>query len=238
MRIKRSVTYESPFPVNIAAGYFTVSCFATDKLDNTSQKLNKMFLMDPVSPKTDYKITGPNYQQHSAIWITKETAIEFFTIDKGAGLKNINYQIGNDKIEKYEHPVNIQNEGRYVVKYWGVDNVNNIENSSAILLIIDNTKPDIKHLFSVAPLDSLIKDGKVINSYPQYASLFLAATDQAAGVKSVSYSVNGGPQLQYHNVILCAKIGDYTVKIRAEDNVGHYSEEIVSFSIKAVEVSK
>lgn len=236
---QKIVTYENPFPVNIGAGNFTLSCFATDQLDNTSQKISKAFVMDPVAPKTDYKITGPKYQQNSAIWITKETDVEFYSIDKGAGLKNINYQIGNDKADKYEHPVRIQNEGRYVVKYWGVDNVDNVENSNAILLIIDNTKPDIKHLFSVAPIDSITnKDGKNINSYPQYASLFLAATDQSAGVKSIWYSINGGPQLQYHNVISCDKLGDYTVKIRAEDNVGHYSEDTISFLIKAVEVSK
>jgi hypothetical protein len=225
--------------VNLQTGPFFVEFFATDKLGNISQKSYKPYIMDLTPPKTGFKVSGPNYPQQTAIWVTSATTLEFFSADKGSGLQRIDYQIGTQNIEKYDHPVNISDEGRYMVKYWGVDNVNNIENSNVVLVIVDNANPEIKQIFSVAPVDSVVNsDGKVVNTYPQYTSLFLAATDQAAGIKMVWYSLNGRPELEYHNVILLEKTGDCTIKIRAEDNVGHFSEEVALFSVKAMNASK
>jgi hypothetical protein len=236
---KKFENYENPFSINLSTGPLLVEYSATDKLGNVSQKYNKPFIMDPTPPKTGFKVAGPNYPQHTAIWVTSVTTLEFFSADKGSGLQRIEYQIGTGNIEKYDHPVSISNEGKYMVRYWGVDNVNNIEDGNVVLVIVDNANPEIKQIFSVAPVDSIVNnDGKIVNTYPQYTSLFLAATDQAAGVKMVWYSVNGRPELEYHNVILCDKTGDYAVKIRVEDNVGHFSEEVALFSVKAMDASK
>ena len=236
---KKSDTYENTFPITLSTGPLSVSYSATDKLGNISQKFDKTYIMDLTAPKTDYKITGPNYQQRTAIWVTKETAIEFISTDKGAGVKRIDYQIGNGKTENYSTPISIQQEDKYVIRYWSIDNVNNVENGNVFLIIVDNSNPEIREIFSVAPSDSLINnDGILVNSYPQNTSLFLAVTDQSAGIKNIWYSLNKGSELEYQNVILCDKTGDYNVKIRVEDNVGHIAEKTISFFIKAIKVSK
>lgn len=236
---KKFENYENPFSTNLSTGPFLIEFYATDKLGNMSQKFNKPYIMDLTPPKTIFKVTGPNYPQHTAIWVTSATTLEFLSTDKGAGLQRIEYQIGSGNIEKYDHPVSISNEGKYMVRYWGIDNVNNVENGNVVLVIVDNANPEIKQIFSVAPVDSIVNsDGKVLYTYPQYTSLFLAATDQASGIKMVWYSLNGKPELEYHNVILCDKTGDYAVKIRVEDNVGHFSEEVALFSVKAMDASK
>jgi hypothetical protein len=236
---KKIEDYTNPFSLNLSAGPFLVEYSATDKLGNMSQKFNKPYIMDLTPPKTGFKVIGPSYRQQTAIWVTSATTLEFFSADKGAGLQRIEFQTGTGNVEKYDHPVSISKEGKYMVRYWGVDNVNNIENGNVVLVIVDNTNPEIKQIFSVAPVDSIVNnDGKIVNVYPQYTSLFLAATDQAAGVKMVWYSLNGRPELEYHNVVLCDKTGDYTLKIRVEDNVGHFSEEVALFSVKAMDASK
>jgi hypothetical protein len=232
-------TYENAFPITLSGGPLNVTYFATDKLGNASQKSSKIFIMDPTAPKTDFKVTGPHYQQHTAIWVTKETALEFFSTDKGSGVKRIEYQIGSGNIETYSAPFSIPDEGKYPLRHRGIDNVNNIEDDNVFLIIVDNSNPVIKAIFSVPPADSLVnKDGASVYAYAQYTSLFLAATDQAAGIKTVWYSLNNGPEQEYHNVILCDKTGDHTIKIRAQDNVGHTTEETISFYIKAIEATK
>ncbi|MDC0584682.1 hypothetical protein OAO55_03020 [Bacteroidales bacterium] len=230
--------YENPFPLSMKSGQFSISYYVKDKLGNTSQLKKRYLQMDLTPPKTENKIEGPHYAQRSTVWINKETKIKLLANDGQSGLKKINYVIGNDQAKDYnDKPIQISEEGNYLFRYFGFDNVNNREGDNVLLLISDNTPPDIKEIFSVSPLDT-ISAGTEDQSYafPQYTTLFLAATDMSSGLKEVRYSINGGEEKEYFSSILCDKIGNYDIDIQAVDNLGHSSSKSLKFTIKKLEI--
>jgi hypothetical protein len=62
--------------------------------------------------------------------------------------------------------------------------------------------------------------------------LFLQATDNASGVAGIWYSIDGKREEKYEKPIRFDKKGKYTVRIRAQDNVGKISEKNLAFAIE------
>ena len=74
-------------------------------------------------------------------------------------------------------PLAYPDEGRRLVRYWSTDQVNNRELDRALVLITDNTPPQIFANFSLAKTATASADGLPV--YRRLTSLFLGATDNA-----------------------------------------------------------
>lgn len=232
------LVYENPFPLSLKSGDFSISFYAVDKLGNTSARQKKYYRMDLTPPVTGNKIDGPHYSQRSTVWITKDTRLALTAEDAASGLRETHYIIGDKQPVVYDNtPVSIETEGNYLFRYFSYDNVGNREGDNVLLLIADNSPPEIKEIFSVSPVDTLQKKGLEVLAYPQYTTLFLAATDMSSGLQGVWYTVNKEAEQEYFNSILCDKIGEYSIKVRAVDNLGHTTEKQIDFVIKKLEVN-
>lgn len=232
------LTYENPFPLSLKSGQFYISFYAKDKLGNTSTSEKKYYQMDLTPPETKNKVDGPSYAQRSTVWITQETKISLTAKDSESGLKKTDYIIGEDQPKKYEgSPIQITSEGNFLFRYFSYDNVGNREGDNVLLLIADNSPPDIKEIFSVSPVDTITKNEETIFAYPQYTTLFLAATDMSSGLKGVWYTLNNNAEQEYYNSILCDKTGEYNITVLAKDNLDHISKKNIRFIIKKLDVS-
>lgn len=229
------IEYENQFPLSLKAGEFSITYYALDKLNNACKPRMEDFFMDIVPPQTKHVISGPHSAQRSTVWINRDTRIKLASEDDASGLDYITYVLGENTPDTFNinNPVRISNDGNFLFRYWGTDLVGNREGDNVLLLIADNTPPDIKEIFSVSPNDTIQSaDGQMLSVYPIYTTLFLAATDMSSGLKGVWYSLNGGAEQEYFNSILCDEPGDYKIVIRAEDNLGHTATKEISFHVK------
>jgi hypothetical protein len=223
-------TYSNLFSPPTKAGTAKISYRASDKLGNTSQVATLPYLMDLAPPQSSYKIVGPSYQVRSDFYITSASRIALSSTDDASGVKQIQYQPeGSPQAGVYTTPLAFPDEGRRLLRYWGTDKVENRELDRALILITDNTPPDIFANFSLAPT----KAGDAQNPpvYRPMTSLFLGATDNAAGVRKIFYSFDGGKEMEYSTPLVLAKDGTFDLLIRAEDNLGNQSSKHLRFVI-------
>ena len=217
--------YKKLIPIPMKSGIFSFHFYAKDKFDNTSDKTVNKFYMDMAPPKTGEKIEGAYYKQNSSLWIRKETKILLIAKDTESGLKKTSYTIGEGSSQEYTgKPIQVQDEGKILFKYYSVDNVGNREEDNARLLINDNAAPEISGTFSAPALGTNEKEEKSLTAYPRNTTLFITAKDMSSGLKGIWYSVNGKPEKKYTWSIECKEKGKYDIKVRAVDNLGNVAE--------------
>lgn len=223
--------YTAPVPVPVHAGTAKVVYRASDKLGNTSALATLPYSMDIVAPQTTYRITGPIYQQRSDIYITSASHIELSATDDASGVQSIHFQPeGDPQPGAYTAPLSFPDEGRRLLRYWSVDRVNNREPDHALVLITDNTPPEIFANFSLSPLAAAAGQGLPV--YRSQTSLFLGATDNAAGVHKIYYSFNGGKEMEYTKPLSLDTDGTFDLLIRADDNLGNQTSKHLRFVIR------
>ena len=223
--------YADPFALPAHAGPGKVSYRATDKLGNTSAVATLPYTLDSAPPQSSYKIVGPYYQVRSDIYITRATRIELSSIDDASGVQRTQYQEeGEPQPHEYTAPLAYPDEGRRLVRYWSTDRVNNRELDRALVLITDNTPPQIFANFSLAKNATVDSDGLPV--YRRLTSLFLGATDNAAGVHKIYYSFDGGKEMEYSTPLVLDRDGTFNLEIRVDDNLGNQATKNLRFVIK------
>ncbi|MBN1129712.1 MAG: hypothetical protein JXA71_12030, partial [Chitinispirillaceae bacterium] len=107
--------------------------------------------------------------------------------------------------------------------------VNNVEDTQAVVIVVDNTPPKIVETFSIQTVAGGVNE-KELPRYPTNTAIFLAATD-ASGVEGIWYSINGKKETKYGGNLQFNDAGKYTVVIRAKDILGKVGEKTVAFEI-------
>lgn len=223
-------TYSDPFLLPPTPGRAKLLYRASDKLNNTSQVATMPYVMDVAPPQSNYRILGTSYQQRSDFYIRKDTRIELTAVDDASGVQKIDYQADDaPAVATYSAPLAFETEGRRLLRYWSTDKVNNREIDRAVVLITDNTPPDIFANFSLSPAASGATDLPV---YRRQTNLFLGATDNAAGVHKITYSINGGKETDYTTPLVLDREGTFDLLIKADDNLGNQSSKHLHFIIR------
>jgi hypothetical protein len=224
-------SYGQPFTVPAQSGAAKLQYRATDRLGNTSDISVLPYTMDLTSPQTSYRIVGPSYRERSDIYITQATRIVLSATDDLSGVKEIQYQaVGAAEPTTYTAPFGFATEGRRMLRYWSTDRVNNRETDQALVLITDNTPPTIFANFSLSPTTTAGSGG--LSVYRTGTSLFLGATDNAAGVRQIYYRINGSKEQEYKTPLTLNNPGKYDLIIRADDNLGNESTKDLRFVIQ------
>jgi hypothetical protein len=222
--------FADPFSLPVMSGRANLSYRASDKLGNTSAVASMLYVMDLAPPQTTHKIVGPVYQVRSDFYIRKDTRIDLAATDDLSGVQMLQYQT-QDAAEPstYTTPLVFADEGRRLLRYWSTDKVNNRELDQALILIIDNTPPEIFDNFSLSPKPP--STGTGLPTYRTQTSLFLGATDNASGVRGIFYSFNGGKETEYTTPLVLDREGTFDLLIRAEDNLGNQASKHVRYTI-------
>jgi hypothetical protein len=231
---RKDVLYREPFLVRLQSGTHTISYRGADKLDNISKKIDLPVFMDDTAPTSSHKIVGAQYRQRNDTWMTKDTVIHLDASDKDSGVQHIFFQIGDKPgYQTYKQPFKVEQEGRYLFRYHGLDNVNNRESDHSSILLVDNTPPKIIVTFSLESKQTRDgENGEKINVYPRNTSLFLGATDNSAGIEAIWYTIGENKEILYSKALPFTKPGTYHVAMRAKDNVGNQSTNSTTFIIE------
>jgi hypothetical protein len=223
--------YGQPFSPPVLAGAAKLTYRAADRLGNTSAPATLAYSMDLVAPQSNYRVVGPNYQERTDVFVTSATRIELSATDDASGVKQIEYQPEDaSQPTIYSKPIAFPEEGRRLLRYWSTDRVNNRELDRAVVLITDNTPPEIFANFSLAAKTGA--NGEALAVYRRLTSLFLGATDNASGVHKIYYTINGGKEMEYKTPLVLDHEGTFELLIRADDNLGNQATKLLRFVIK------
>ena len=222
--------YGDLFLLPAHAGPAKLSYRASDKLGNMSAVATLPYTMDLAPPESTYHITGPMYHERTDFYITSASHVELTSTDDLSGVQKIEYMSEDaPQPQTYSSILAFPKEGRRLLRYWGTDRVNNRELERGLALVTDNTPPDIFANFSLTSTPTT--DAQGLPVYRRLTSLFLAATDNASGVRKIYYSFNGGKETDYSTPIVLDHDGTFDLLIRAEDNLGNQSTKHVRFAV-------
>lgn len=215
-------------------GTRSVTFTATDQMENTSSPITQTYEMDVTPPVTTYQFDGSHYNERNMYWITSDTKIVLEASDEKSGVQEIYYDLQGDIPETvFEDPFNISDEGRYNFSFYSKDRVNNAEGLHFVLLIVDDTPPEIMVNFNTRSQETRTNsDEKEVEVYRAGTRIFLAATDESSGARHIRYRINDQENYsEYQQPIVFEESGEYQLNIYATDNVGNRVEEVLNFII-------
>jgi hypothetical protein len=227
--------FSSDFKYPDVKGVHTIKYDATDNVQNLAANKYKTVYLDNVAPQTGIKYGNPQFFSRDTLFVNKNTKVSLFSRDYESGVKQIQYSLDGGAFQNYGQ-FTIPNEGYHTIKFKTTDNVNNTETEKTSNVFVDNTAPVIYHNFSIEPIGS--KNGMSI--YPNYSRLYLGATDDHVGTKTIKYSINGGPLTLYsssstldiseRNRFLKKNV-KYSVRVVVEDKLGNSTEKTIEFYV-------
>lgn len=223
--------YAAPFFVPQNNGEYRIDFRSTDHVENTSSPQRMVVWMDLEKPISKYVFDGPTFFLRDTLYITTRTKLTLPASDQFSTIRQVNYKRDTDPQRAFSQPFIIQGRGFHEVYFNAVDQVNNKEAQQRVAFVVDDRPPQIFSHMSANKYEDVRDGSEVLGVYPQLTQIFLAATDDISGTKTIWYSINGGPEQLFRDPIRNLKQGVYTVDIRAQDNVTNESRSRVRFAI-------
>ncbi|MEA5257695.1 hypothetical protein VB264_07860 [Arcicella aquatica] len=232
------VNYNNPFYLPSISGMHNIRYYSVDNLNNQTTSLNgagyeefkhniSKVYVDLTGPNLQHEIIGDIVTRRDTMLLGPNNFIQLKANDPESGLQKITYNFDGKLIENdYTKPIKMTEKGVHKFDYYGYDNVNN-RNFASFVFVSDIEGPELFTFWTVGSINTT-KQG--IDIYPSTVGFTLAGTDVLAGLKSITYSINGQAPKVYLNTIGGFKANTkYTVKITGTDYLGNQSFKEVTF---------
>jgi uncharacterized cupredoxin-like copper-binding protein len=224
-------TYTAPVVVD-AVGDHVLNYRATDVAGNTSPEGMAMFTVvagnpdDTTPPTVTASVAGEqdadgNYLGSATVTVT--------ATDSGSGVTSVEYEVDDTGFHPYTEPVTVSTPGDHAVQYRATDAAGNVSETGSVPFRVvagggDTTPPTVSAVVSGE------QDGD--GDYVDTATVTLSATDDASGVDSVEYSLDGAAFAAYTEPVVVNAPGAHMLHYRATDGAGNTSPEgMVGFTI-------
>ena len=227
-------TYTTAFSLPNELGLHSISYNSEDNVRNVEEKQTRTFYMDNKAPNTTIDYGTPQFFTRDTLFINQTTPITIIPRDKHSGVQSTTTTVNGEVQAGNEFT--IPTEGHKEIVFSSVDMVNNQEEDKTSRVYVDNTPPEIFINFS---LDNIGTEDD-LPVYPNYVRMFIGATDEKTGTKSIKYSIDGGPMTEYSsprtldisekNTFTESKV--YDVKVETEDMLGNTSTKEHKFIVK------
>lgn len=140
--------------------------------------------------------------------------------DSGSGIASIFYQVNGGPILEYSEPLVFEEDGRYAVVYYSIDQMGNASIPQIINFIIDGTAP----AGSVTTRGESLLVDDVLHVRSNTGIVVHAHDAGGSGLQNVFFSLDGTNFLRYDYEAFINEQGRHTVYIYGVDNVGNRSE--------------
>ena len=227
-------TYTTAFSLPNELGLHSITYNSEDNVRNVEQKETRTFYVDNKAPNTSIEYGKPQFFTRDTLFINQTTPITIIPRDKHSGVQSTTTTVNGEVQAGNEFT--IPNEGHKEIVFSSIDMVNNQEEDKTSRAYVDNTPPEIFINFS---LDNIGTEDD-LPVYPNYVRMFIGATDEKTGTKSIKYSIDGGPMTEYSsprtldisekNSFTESKV--YNVKVETEDMLGNTSTKEHKFIVK------
>lgn len=148
---------------------------------------------DSRPPATESKVSQSSlYKKDGNRYYGSGMQVELSARDRLSGVEEIYYSMDGASYKPYREAIDCEEEKKYELKYYAVDNVRNVEQPQSMSFVIDKTSPETSY--------SIEGDNKK-NILGQDAFIRLSSEDASSGVKEIRYSINGGAEKVYNKPI-------------------------------------
>ena len=161
------------------------------------------------------------YTQGLNTYVNPRVKFRLFTTDNIFADK-IEYKIDAGEVKVFAEPFSVEQEGKHVIAYNGVDKIGNREDAKSYRIIVDATAPTI----IITSNKPLMQQGDKLYVSKDFA-FKVDTRDDISGVKSVEYSINGTDFMAYREPFGIPTDGAVNLKVRAIDNVLNTQETYV-----------
>ena len=209
----------------LSDGEHVFTYYAVDNVKNmeggeggVSAKTFKFYL-DKIPPVPTHEVKGDQHKGRYH-YISPRTTIALAATDNKAGVKNIYYRIDGGERNVYGSEFKMTNvRGVHNVKYDANDLVENLSSNKWINVFMDNEAPETGIIY--ANPQFMDRDTLFITSR---SNISLKTRDDASGVKSVEYNIDGGAFKAYSQFTLPSE-GYHSMQFRSTDNVNNKESE-------------
>jgi hypothetical protein len=221
--------YNEPFLLQ-GDGLHTVYYAAVDNVGNVALAQSKQVYIDDHIPSSKVTFIGKQFVNRDTLFVTSDTKINIITSETGSGIQSVDYTLDGIKAT-FTGSFVVDKEGYHTLEYGAKDNVNNSEAEKKCSFFIDNRAPVIFYKFSTKAIgEKTVRDQK-FTIYPSNVMLYVAATDNAAGVERLLYRING-KEPQTIIPLKDFQPGNYEIEIIATDMLKNKSTQMVRFSLE------
>jgi len=167
--------------------------------------------------KIDYGKTT-HYISEGKVHLGGDTQVSLSATDALSGVENIYYSLDGAPFKPYTAPISLSEEREYILKYYSVDNVGNVERLLEHKLVYHKTAP-------ITKLD--IKGDKYEDILSGRSRIELETENGASIPSKIYYSLDSGRFNTYTSPIATALItqGEHTIQYYAMDKVGNQEEK-------------
>lgn len=173
---------------------------------------------DGLPPKSKILFTDAKKYvgKNRKIYYGKSLKVKLQARDALSGVDKIYYSINGSQYKAFDGVLTFEVSGDYIIKYYSVDNVGNVEKVKSSEFIVDLNPPTTMHT---------IKGNSVGNIISAKAYIILSSEDDMAGVSKIMYYFNDETPKLYTHAIPLSRLSEGNAKFGffAIDNVGNSS---------------
>ena len=218
---KPSLYFSKISPALLTDGEHILNYSSTDRVSNEESNQPYSFYLDKIAPVVTSTIDANFVKVNGIMYVAKASTIQLSATDNKAGVKDVFYSVNGGVETIYNTAFKLpQKQGQYVVKYRGVDKVNNkgpfVTDDNLGNIFLDDTAPTISHEISspkVFTRDTLFitKDSKIT----------LKSIDYQSGSARIDYQLDKSANETYANPIQLVADGKHTVSYTGYDRVNN-----------------
>ncbi len=190
----------------------------TKKVVEPKQYVKFQIYADSKPPKTKIKNNTTAYAKGDTLFFGKNLKINFKTTDNVSGISKTYYSIDGEPFKEHSQDITFDKEKSYIIKFYSVDNVGNVESIQIVEFTIDSSKP-LTNLHIIGDHIDNIISGK--------ASIALKPQDAFSGAATTFYVLDNNDKSVYKQPISASKImeGKHTLSYFTEDEVQNREDE-------------
>lgn len=173
---------------------------------------------DSEAPETELDISdAQSFMKEGERYYGEEIQVELSSEDALSGTEEIYYSLNGESYKPYEGPIEFDEEKHYVLKYYAIDHVRNVESPDSIDFRLDKSAPETRYSIEGNSQDNILGEDAVIK---------LSSEDSLSGVKEIRYSINEGEEKTYKDPISVRKFQeeDNELVFYAIDHVNNKEE--------------
>jgi len=210
-----NISYErNPVHGYSSSGNYNITLAVKDN-DGDTDNMEETINFETVPPVTKC-IINPSSPDGLNQWYVSNVTICLNATDE-TGVNETYCKINGGNWSKYTDELNISDEGTYVIYFYSVDYMKNVEPIHKINISIDKTPPSSRIV--AIPLEP---DGHN-NWYLGNITIKLSANDSISSVYRIQYQINGGNWQSYNNssAIILSENGVHSLNYYAVDCAGN-----------------
>lgn len=181
--------------------------------------LDHVVHFDNAAPVTRAEHNGKAGQN---VYNKAQVTVEWVAEDEGgSGLDYTEYRMNGGAWERVAAPLQLKNDGKYVIEYRSVDKAGNVEESKTLYINVDRLGPEVG-----------LNGEKIVMQTADNVPFAVTVEDRASGVKKSTYYLDGKKiadpnRLQPYYL----STGKHTLSVTASDELGHKSFVKFTFEV-------